>query len=132
MSSGRCSVRSEVHGEQRSLAFHETVDVIGLFASLLKPTLISALDALVDAEADDPASLSHEDRQLRTAEIMGDLLSAERDEASLTWLAQSQGLPVEFRPDINPLAILSIELRTTPRADALPETSPGFSWPWRR
>ena len=33
---------------------------------------------------------------------------------------QSQGLPVEFRPDINALALLGIELRTSPRATELP------------
>jgi hypothetical protein len=42
-----------------------------------------------------------------------------------------QSLPVEFG-NINPLAILQVRLVTTPRADALPETSPGLSWPWRR
>jgi len=62
---------------------------------------------------------------------MGDLLAAERDEAALVWQAQAQGLPVEHRADISPLAILQVRLVTTPRADAA-ETSPGYSWPLRR
>ncbi|OSI79310.1 hypothetical protein BSZ21_01530 [Bradyrhizobium canariense] len=37
---------------------------------------------------------------------MGDLLAVERDEAALVWPAQAQGLPVEHRADINPLALL--------------------------
>jgi hypothetical protein len=57
---------------------------------------------------------------------MGDLLAAERDEAALVWQAQAQGLPVEHRADISPLAILQVRLVTTPRADAA-ETSPGYS-----
>jgi hypothetical protein len=53
-------VQSEVHGAQRSLAFHEAIDVVGLFAAILKPAMISFLDTLVDAEKDDAAALSHE------------------------------------------------------------------------
>jgi hypothetical protein len=124
-------VQAEVHGAERSLAFHEVVDVAGLFAFFLKPTVISFLDGLVDAEKDDPASLSHADREVRTAEAMADLLSVERDESWFVWEAQAQNLPVEHRADISPLAILQVRLVTTPRADAA-ETSPGHSWPMRR
>jgi hypothetical protein len=63
---------------------------------------------------------------------MADLLSVERDEAALTWSAMEQRLPIEFRPDISPLALLGLKLVTAPRADAFPETSPGLSWPMRR
>jgi hypothetical protein len=101
---------------QRALAFHEAVDVVGLAAFLLKPTLISALDALVDEESDDANSLTHEARQQREAEVMGDLLSVEREESALVWLAQSQNLPCEFRHDISPVALLGLKLITTPRA----------------
>jgi hypothetical protein len=125
-------VQSQVIGAERSLAFHEAVDVVGLLAFLLKPAMISALDALVDAEKDDKNSLSHEARRQREAEAMGDLLDIERQEAALVFSAQAQGLPVEFRPDCDPRAILQIQLLQAPRADALPETSPGLSWPWRR
>jgi hypothetical protein len=47
---------------------------------------------------------------------MGDLLAVERDEATLVWQAQAQGLPVEHRSDINPVALLGIVLVTAPRA----------------
>ena len=57
---------------------------------------------------------------------MGDLLDIERQEAALTWSAMEQGLPIEFRSDLSPLALLGLKLITTPRADALPETSPGI------
>jgi hypothetical protein len=39
-----------------------------------------AADAEIDAEADDPAALSLIERDRREAEVMGDLLSVERDE----------------------------------------------------
>ena len=94
--------------------------------------LIAALDREIASEADDNAALTHEARQQREAEVMTDLLSVERDEAALVWQAQAQGLPVEHRADCSPLAILQVQLITTPRADASPETSPGYSWPMRR
>jgi hypothetical protein len=66
---------------------------------LHKSALISALDREIDTEADDKAALSHETRQQREAEVLGDLLAVERDEAALVWQAQAQGLPVELRTD---------------------------------
>ena len=40
--------------------------------------------------------------------MLGDLLAVERDEAALVWTAQSQGMPVEHRADISPLALLGL------------------------
>jgi hypothetical protein len=106
---------------------------IALVAWLHRDLLIKRLDTEIDAESDDDAgALSHEQRQQAEAETMGDLLIAERQEAELVWQAQAQGLPVEHRTDCSPLAILQVQLITTPRADALPETSPGYSWPMQR
>jgi hypothetical protein len=121
-------VRSEVLGTQGALAFHEAVDVVGLLAFLLKPTLISALDALVDAEQDDPAALTHEQRQKAEAEAQNDLLATERDICALIWRGQADGLPLEFPADISPIALLGLRLVTPPRADGLPGTTPGLSW----
>ena len=124
-------VQSEVHGERRSLAFHEAVDVVGLVAWLHKDALIKRLDAEIDSEADDGAALSHEMRQQREAEVQADLLAVERDEAALAFRALSEGLPVEHRADISPLALLGLKLITAPRGET-PETSAGYSWPWQR
>jgi len=109
-------VQSVVHDAQRSLAFHEAVDVVGLFACLLKPTLISVLDAFADEASDDPAALTHEARQQREAKVMGDLLAVERDESALVWRAMDEKLPVDHRADISPLALLGVALVTAPRA----------------
>ena len=71
--------------------------------------LVAALD-LIGAEADDKAALSTEQRQKAEAEAMSDLLAVERDEAALVWRAMDEKLPVEFRADTNPLAILQVRL----------------------
>jgi hypothetical protein len=99
---------------------------------LFKDQLIAALDAEINTEADDKAAMSHEVRQQREAETMADLIDIERQEAALVWRAQQQALPVEHRGDCSPQAILGVALRTLPRADGLPETSPGQSWTVRR
>jgi hypothetical protein len=113
---------SEVHAERRSLAFTEVPDATALTCWLHKSALISALDREIDTEADDKAALSHEARQQCEAEVLGDLLAVERDEAALVWQAQAQNLPVEHRGDISPLAILQVRLVTAPRGSELPET----------
>ena len=120
------NLKSTVHGEQRALAFAETPDALALIAWLHKDALIKRLDAEIDVEADDGTALSHEAREKAEAEVMSDLLDIERQEAELTWLAQSQNLPVEHRADISPLALLGVALVTTPRAEA-PETTQGYS-----
>ncbi|HEU4806404.1 MAG TPA: hypothetical protein VFS91_11480 [Nitrobacter sp.] len=126
-------LRSEVLGaEQPALAFAEVPDTIALLAWLHRDALIAALDHEISTEADDATALSYEARQKADAEVQGDLLEIERQVAELTWLAQSQGLPVEHRADCSPLAILQLQLVTAPRADALPGTTPGLSWDLRR
>ena len=122
-------LRSDVIGaEQRALAFAEVTDTLALFAWLHRDLLIKRLDEEISSESDDGAALSHTDRELRSAEIQGDMLDIERQEAALTWSAIEQGLPCEFRADCSPLAILQVRLVTTPRATELPETSLGLSW----
>ena len=112
------TVRSEVFGgTERSLASAQVPDALALTCWLHKDALIKRLDAEIDAEADDKAALTHEARQKAEAEVMGDLLSVERDEAALTWRAIDDKLPVEFRSDINPIAVLQVQLVTVPRAD---------------
>lgn len=107
--------------------FHQAVDVVGLVAFLLKPTLITALDRLIDEESDDKAAMTHEARQKAEAEVRSDLLATERDEAALVFLAQAQGQPVEHRGDINPIALLGLRLVTAAAVNGQ-ETSPGHAY----
>lgn len=120
-------VQSEVYAEQRALAFAQVPDTLALTCWLHRDALIAALDREISTEADDAAALSHELRQQREAETMADLLAVERIEAELVWQAQAQGLPLEFRGDISPLAILQVQLITVPRA-APPTTTSGHSF----
>ena len=69
------------------------------WAWLHRDALIAALDREIATEADDAASLAHEDRQKREAEVMGDLLDIERQEAAFVWKAMAHGLPVFHRND---------------------------------
>jgi hypothetical protein len=69
------------------------------------------------------APLTHEARQRREAEVMGDLLAVERDEAALMWRAMAERLPVEHRPDVNPVALLGLRLVATAHITSS-ETSP--------
>ena len=98
-----------------------------LVAWLHRDALIASLDREIASEADDPAALTHEARQQREAEVMGDLLAVERDESALVWRAQSERMPVEHRADISPLALLGLRLITAPGAVPSP-TSPELAY----
>jgi hypothetical protein len=94
----------------------EVPDTLALFAWLNREALIKRLDVEVAAIADDKAALTPEVRQQSEAKVLDDLLSVERDESALVWLAQEQGLPAEHRGDCAALAILQCRLITAPRA----------------
>jgi hypothetical protein len=102
-------------------------DMLAIEAWRSREAIIKQLTALIDAESDDKAALSQTDRELRTAEVMGDLLAVERDESALVWSAMAQSLPVEHRADCDPLAILGCRLVTVPRAD-VSGTSPTHAY----
>lgn len=123
-------VQSTVYNAQPgAVAFAELEAAVPILVWLHKEALIKRLDAEIDAEADDKAALSHEARQQREAEVMGDLLAVERDEAELIWQAQAKGLPVEHRSDINPVALLGVV--TAPPVNGR-GTSPEHAWTVRR
>ena len=110
-------LRSDVHNAPAAVAFAETPDTLALFTWLHADVLIAKLDAEIDAEADDSAALSREERQRHEAEVMEDLLAVERDECALVWQAMEQGLPVEFRSDCSPQAVLGVQLVNRPHRD---------------
>jgi hypothetical protein len=122
---------SEIYGEQRQLGFAEVPDAVALTCWLHRDLLISKLDAEIDTESDDSAALSHTDRELRSAEIQGDLVDTERQEASLVFAAWEHGLACEHRSDCSPVALLGLRLVTTPHAEQ-PGTTPGSSRPMPR
>ena len=116
------------------LAYAEVPDMLAIEAWRNKDALIKQLDGrIIDAESDDAAALMATERA--AAHCRGDgrrIGLRERDEAALTWRAVSEQLPVWFRADIAPQAVLGIALVTTPRAIDGPTTSLAYDivHPW--
>ena len=84
-------------------------DVLALFCWLNRDALIAKLDEEISAEADDKSALSHAERERRAAEVASDLLAIEREECSWLWQAMDEKLPVAFRGDTNPVALLGLQ-----------------------
>jgi hypothetical protein len=109
---------SILNAQPGPVGFAELEAAVPLLVWLHKEALIKRLDAEIDAEADDKASLSHEARQQQEAEVMDDLLAVERDESALVWRAMMDDrLPVEHRNDCSPQAILQLSLIAAPRTN---------------
>ena len=124
-------VQSSVYNaEPGAIAFAEVPD-IALVAWLHKEALIVALDREIASEADDKGALSREARQKAEAEVLADLLCAERDESFFVWRAMDERLPAEHRADCAAEAILQTTSRVAPRV-AASGTTPGYSWDLRR
>lgn len=104
-------------------ALGEQVDAHALAAWLFRDAMIEKVEAEIDLVSDDAAALSREDRQMKLAEIAQNRLSIERQEAALVWRLQGDGLPVEHRPDANPLAVMGIALQVV-------TAEPERSEPW--
>jgi hypothetical protein len=88
--------------------------VLAVFCWLHRDQLVAALDREIDAEADDKAALSHEARERQAAEVQGDPLDIERQEATLMFLGWADGLPIQPRPELAPVAVLNVRLVTAP------------------
>jgi hypothetical protein len=117
-------VRSEVFSEPRALAFATVPAGLALVAFLCKPALLAALDKMAMEESDDSVALTHEQRQLRTDEVQRDLLAVEMEESALTWSAQEQNLPINFRSDLDPRAILLVIMSTLAKPNGQETTTP--------
>ena len=108
-------------------AFGTETDALGLIAWLHRDALVAKVCALIDAESDDAAALTDEQRETQAAQIGSDLLNIERQECALIWQALRDGMSAEFRADCDPRAILSVELVSTA---ARPEPQVGSSPQW--
>ena len=58
---------------------------------------------------------------------MGDLIHAERIETELVFRGRREGLAIEHRSEVSPLALLNLVLVTRPAAGPLPPTSPAMA-----
>jgi hypothetical protein len=94
-------------------AIGEAVDVPALLAWTLKPALIAAIEAAIDAESDDAEALTDIERSKRTAALAAQILDCERQEC---WLVEQSEGRLDYRPDTDPRAVLSID-GPSPKAD---------------
>jgi hypothetical protein len=100
----------------------EQPDILGLFAHVHKQALLAAVDALIVAQADDARALSPEARERTASDLQVKKLSAERDLCALIWAAIEAKLPENFPGDIDPRALLAVELVATPATAAVTST----------
>jgi hypothetical protein len=113
------TVRSTVYGQSAgTVAFAEVPDMLGILAWFIRDHVIKVLDGEADAEGDDANALSAEEREQRSAVLLGDIVDIERQEAELVFAAQAQGISVEHRGDVSPLALLGLKLITRPHRGA--------------
>ncbi|WP_136626479.1 hypothetical protein [Bradyrhizobium macuxiense] len=101
--------RVDVHNSAGAVGFAQMPDTLALFAWLFRDRLIEQLDREIDECADDDAALNAKARAEQEMKVLADILATEREECALIDLAKKQGLPINHRADINPLALLQIE-----------------------
>lgn len=85
-------------------------NVNGLLAWLMPDALAAALDAEIDAVADDTAAMEPAQRETREARLLDEILEAERVEEALIVACEAAGIVAERRPDASPLAILAVSI----------------------
>ncbi len=86
------------------------VDAAALVAFAVGPMLAKALEAAIDAIADDALAVPTAERAGRESKLHTALLALERQEEALVEAAQQGGIAIERRADANPIAILGIEI----------------------
>jgi hypothetical protein len=89
-------------------------DVLAILAAVYTDGMIAAACKAVDEECDGETGLSHEERERQAVQIENDLLSIEREESALVWLALAQAMPTEHRADCNVQGILQCRLVEVP------------------
>ena len=91
-----------------AVAQAEPPNAVGLVAWLLRDELKAKICAAIDADSDDSAALTAEQRKDQERQINEDMLTVERQEVALIFKAQRDGAAIEFRPDTSPLALLGL------------------------
>ncbi|GAB9242100.1 hypothetical protein [Bradyrhizobium diazoefficiens] len=97
-----------------AVAFGEFVDLVAFTAWWDREGMIERLSVELDAAADDAAALGDQERREQEQQVLADILSTEFEECRLVALAQSQGLPAEYRPDCDARAVLAIDWIAAP------------------
>lgn len=110
------NLQTQIHNSQTpAIGFASADHALAFTLWLHKSAAIAALER--EIEADDKAALTHEAREQQAAQVQGDLLAVERDEASLVFRAWHDGLSIASRPDIAPAVLLNVTLVTLPAVE---------------
>ena len=118
------------NSEPAAVAIGQVPDVLSLLALLNGPALTAICDKAIAATSDDAHALTTEQRQKQTAQNMDALFAVELDQATLTFEAWRDGLPIEANPDIQPAAVLAVRNVVAPPVDT--STSPEHAYTVRR
>ncbi|MHC6150544.1 hypothetical protein ACVSQB_01985 [Bradyrhizobium elkanii] len=94
----------------------KTPDVMSILSYLFREQMIAAATKAIADAADDAAALSDADRARLIGEVDRDALAVQREEVALIKEAKAVGVPVSYRPDTDPRALLGL-------ADELPAPS---------
>lgn len=84
-------------------------------AWLFQDQMVKRIGEAIDAESDDAAALTHEQRREKLALIADDRGHDELEEAYWLWQSFAAGVVVEPRPDMSPTAFLMVT--TAAKAD---------------
>ena len=84
-------------------------DARGLMAWLHPEAMVAALEAEIDAVADDGQAIGADEREARLAQIAAEKLQAERREEATIMAASAAGTTLERRPDADPRAVLAVQ-----------------------
>ncbi len=90
------------------VGYGDAPDALALLAWLNKPALLSAIDAEIEACADDKAALSDDVRKQKLEEGFRDVLAYEREEELLITYAEANGAGILRRIDADPRAVLEL------------------------
>lgn len=99
----------QTHSHNRDGSFM-SIDVQAVLAWLHRDALIAAVEAEIDAIADDENAMTDRQRAEKLAEIAADLLATEHEEARLIEAAAAEGVIISPRKDIAPAAVLGVKI----------------------
>ncbi|SDG35316.1 hypothetical protein SAMN05216338_10014 [Bradyrhizobium sp. Rc2d] len=97
-----------------AIGFGQLTNVVAFMCWWDREGMIKRLSGEIDECADDASALDAKSRAEKESEVLADILAASREECLLIALAQSQGLPVAYRPDCDLRAILQFEWVAAP------------------
>jgi len=84
------------------------VDIFALFVWINRDVILAAIEREIDENADDRSALTPEQRVKKRAQLNAALLACEREEVHLIEMAREAGVPIAYRPDCDPRAVLGV------------------------